>query len=67
MITLNVFWQCQSFDVVALTLPTDEIAAPHTAPKMLLWSLSEPIFATIEGGENTRDGHNARALLVEIA
>jgi hypothetical protein len=34
---------------------------------MLLWSLSEPIFATIEDGENTRDGRNARPLLVEIA
>jgi hypothetical protein len=34
---------------------------------MLLWSLSEPIFAAIEGGENTRDVRNARALLVEIA
>lgn len=67
MITPKGYWQGQSFDVVALTLPTSEIAAPHRAPKMLLWSLSEPIFATIEDGENTRDGRNARPLLVEIA
>jgi len=47
--------------VAAHTLPTSEIAAPHTAPKMLLRSLSEPILAAIEGGESTTSGRSRPA------
>src|SRR5271168_2270234 len=67
MITPKGYWEGQSFDVAALTLPTSEIAAPHTAPKMLLWSLLEPILALqSRAGRVRRDVLAARALLAEI-
>jgi hypothetical protein len=60
MITPKGYWQGQSFDVVALY-------AAHQRNRRIAPTLSEPILAAIEGGEDTRDVRNAGAVLAETA